>query len=125
MEFVRTGIIIKTQNYEECTHFYSDILGLPINYEEVDAEEDFRMTHFEFGSSYLLVETGGHANPQGKDVDENPAVLRFDVTDVLQVLEHLKAKGVSAQFHKFLWGWLVIVFDPDGNQIEFKQDPPV
>ena len=32
MDFTRTGIILNTQNYIECVHFYGIVLGLPISH---------------------------------------------------------------------------------------------
>ena len=61
MNIVRTGVILNTENYDECVSFYKEVFGLGILFQE--SQEHFRMTCFEFGGSYLMVETGGVADP--------------------------------------------------------------
>lgn len=63
MELLTTGFIIRTEHYSACVDFYQRVLGLPIVEEKHDG--DFHMTHFAFGGAYLLIETGGTADPVG------------------------------------------------------------
>ncbi|ENM5936011.1 VOC family protein [Vibrio mimicus] len=119
MEFLRTGIIVKTEHYNKCFDFYHDIIGLKLIEEQ--SEHSFKLAHFEFGSSYLMVETGGRAYQSGKSVDMNPSVIRFDVADIEKVKLALKMHRVDINYYEYEWGKLVIVFDPDGNQVEFKE----
>ena len=124
MEIVRTGIVIRTEKYQECVDFYTKIIGLKVTYKE--SKDNFKLSFLEFGGAYLLIETGGKAQPEGKakGVDENPSVLRFDVHDALETLKMLKAHQVKTWFHDFEWGKIVIIYDPDGNEIQFKEPKP-
>lgn len=120
-EAVRTGIILKTEKYQECLSFYSSVLGLNVVSEKV--EDDFIMSELAFGDSYFLVETGGKYSPTAKDVGKNPITIRFDVADTSQVLALLSSHGVKADYYEYDWGKIVLVYDPDGNRVEFKAEP--
>ncbi|EJL6727390.1 glyoxalase/bleomycin resistance/dioxygenase family protein [Vibrio alginolyticus] len=119
MDFLKTGIIVKTENYSKCFDFYHNIIGLKLTEEKV--ENNFKLAQFEFGSSYLMVETGGKAYESGKGVGMNPCVIRFEVADIEKVKLAFKKHRVHINYNEFEWGKLVIVFDPDGNQVEFKE----
>ena len=119
LHYIRNGIIVKTERYFECMEFYRSVLNLKFTSEKVEGA--FRMSRFDFGSSYLLVETGGRAKIGEKDVDENPCVLRLDVEDINLASEHLKSRSVEADLYDLDWGKLIITHDPDGNRIEILE----
>ena len=119
MEYTKTGIVVITEKYNACVDFYKNVIQLKATGEEIKGA--FKMTRFEVGTSYILVETGGKAIPAGKKVSENPCVLRFDVENIGQVLKHLLSFGLEANFYDWDWGKIITVCDPDGNRIEFKE----
>lgn len=120
MNIVRTGVILNTENYEECVSFYRDLFGLRILFR--DENEGFRLTCFEYGASYLMVETGGVAAPEGKTPTDNPAKLRFNVEGIEKALETIQAYGVEGEIIENDWGATIDLHDPDGNRIGIRDD---
>lgn len=114
MIYDRTGIILLTERYVECVAFYRETLELPILF----ASES--LTCFEFGSAYLMVESGGKAESNGKTAEQNPVTLRFNVTNLEQTIKRLEGKGVKAQKEVFVWGVIANFYDPDGNVCQLK-----
>lgn len=114
MIYDRTGIILLTEKYTECVTFYGETLELPIMF---TAEN---LTCFELGGAYLMVESGGKAEPNGKTAEQNPVTLRFNVTDLEQTIKQLEGKGVKAQKEVFAWGVIANFYDPDGNVCQLK-----
>ena len=122
MKYERTGIILCTEKYDDCVAFYSDVLGLPVL--EVLDDAHSKLTVLGFGATtYLMVETGGTAVPSGKDLDQNPVWLRFNVKSVENAAEELRQKGVDVQVRKEVWGTVGDFMDPDGNICSFRQEP--
>jgi len=121
MNIVRTGVILNTENYDECVSFYKEVLGLGILFQE--SQQNFRLTCFEFGESYLMVETGGAADPAGKSIGENPVKLRFNVSDIESVRETLRSHGIDAGIQRSAWGSTINIHDPDGNRIGIRDEP--
>ncbi len=81
MKFTMAGIILFTQNYEDCVEFYGSVLGLEILH-EIDREGE-RLTTFSLGGTYLMIETDGVASEgAAKTVAQNPTKFRFNVPDV-------------------------------------------
>jgi len=112
---IRThGIILETENFDACVHFYRDIVGLPVWYEKD------QLVCLRFGDGYLMVETGGKASRHLKLNTENPITLRFNVDDVEGAGAMLQNRGVQVQFVKYDWGTVGIFADPDGNKCELK-----
>lgn len=121
MRYTRTGLILCTENYEECVAFYSDVLGLPI-LNALDNDHS-KLTCFDLGGdSYLMVETGGTAIPAGKSLDQNPVWLRFNVEDVEQAAAELRGKGVDVKIRKEVWGTVADFMDPDGNVCSLRDE---
>ena len=89
------GIILGTEKFEECVHFYRDILGLPVWYEKPT------LICLRFGSGYLMIETGGHANKVRKSNAQNPTMLRFNVNDVEAAASELRLKGITVNCKDF------------------------
>ena len=85
MKYERTGVILCTEKYDECVAFYSDVLNLPVL--EVPDDKHSKLTVLRFGAdTYLMVETDGKAIPSGKNLNQNPVWLRFNVKSVTPVL---------------------------------------
>lgn len=117
---IRTyGIILGTERFDECLHFYRDVLGLPVWFEKD------RLVCLRFGDGYLMIETGGASRPGRKTNAENPTMLRFNVDDVRAVAEHLQREGIEVTVTQYDWGLVGTFVDPDGNACELKdaQDP--
>lgn len=120
MNIVRTGVILNTENYEECVSFYKKLFGLRILFQ--DQHEVFRLTCFECGGSYLIVETEGFAKPEGKTLKENSTKLRFNVSDIEKALEAVRAHGIEAEIIANDWGSTINIHDPDGNRIGIRDE---
>jgi len=114
MEIVKTGVRLSANRWTETVHFYRDILGLPV----IQAGE--RWIVFDFDGGYLLLEQCGNALERCQE--QWRTALRFDVKDLDTLIRQLEEQCVvfkkSADFD---WEDLVILLDPGGNQIEFKQ----
>lgn len=120
MKFSRSGIILCTFDYKACVAFYRDAIGLPVMFEMDD--EHSHLTCFNMTGSYLMIETGGSANPDGKSLAENPVWLRFNVDDVEETAKHLAAKGIPVRVRKEVWGTVADFQDPDGNRCSLRDE---
>lgn len=116
MKVVKAGVILFTEHYEQCVTFYRDMVGLPF----VSSTPD--LTVLAFDQAYLMIEKGGVSSPAQKSRSQNPAVLRFNVTNVQEAADELRAKGVAVEVKIFSWGEIGVFIDPDGNRCELK-DP--
>lgn len=120
MRLLRTGVILNTENYESCVSFYEKVLGLKALFSRTEAEH--RLTCFDFGGAYLMVETGGFARPSGKSIEENSAKLRLHVQNLESARQHFRAHGIKAEITKFSWGSTINIYDPDGNRIGIREE---
>jgi lactoylglutathione lyase len=122
MKYERTGVILCTENYKECVAFYSGTLNLPI-IEALDNEHS-KLTVLSLGKdTYLMIETGGKAVPSGKDLNQNPVWLRFNVRSVEAAAQELLGKDVRVKIRKEVWGTVGDFIDPDGNICSFREEP--
>ena len=121
MNIVRTGIILNVEKYDECVAFYKEVFGLDILFEE--SEGSFRLTCFTYGGSYLMVETGGIAQPAGKSIRENATKLRFNVSNIEDALQTLHSHGIEPEIQHNSWGSTINIHDPDGNRIGIRDEP--
>lgn len=120
MKLLRTGVILNTENYERCVSFYENVLCLKTLFSK--AEHEHRLTCFDFGGAYLMVETGGIAKPGGKSIEESCAKLRLHVQNLETARQHLVAHGIEAEITKFSWGSTINIYDPDGNRIGIREE---
>lgn len=120
MQFTMAGIILFTQNYEECVRFYGEALGLETLH-TIDRPGE-KLTTFLLGDTYLMVETGGIAVDKRKTVKQNPTKLRFNVPDVLATSVALKSKGIDVDIIEHSWGRTAEFSDPDGNLCALRSD---
>jgi hypothetical protein len=51
LEIKTCGIILGTENFDDCVHFYRDIIGLPVWYVKT------QLVCLRFGDGYLMIET--------------------------------------------------------------------
>ena len=80
MDIQNQGIILNVFNFDKCVSFYKTVFNLPEMFTKIDG--DFKLTCLEFGSSYLMLETGGVASELEKDISQNPTILRFNVASI-------------------------------------------
>ena len=121
MNIVRTGIILNTEQYEACVDFYQKVFNLKIMHTKNDSD-GFALTCFEFGGSYLMVETGGVAADGEKDIATSPAKLRFNVSDIEKALDSIQAHGIDAHIERYDWGSTINICDPDGNRVGIRDE---
>ena len=76
MKFDRTGIILYTGEYRKCVDFYQNLLGLTKMFETE------RLTCFEFGNSYLMVELDDEYDGNQKESERIKTCLRMNVPNV-------------------------------------------
>lgn len=120
MEFSKTGIILYTEKYQDCVRFYGEVLELTLLF-EIDRPGE-RLTCFDLGGSYLMIETGGQSHPGVKPIDKCPTKFRFNVADVDAVSADLRSKGVSIEVSHYEWGTTAEFADPDGNRCALRSD---
>lgn len=121
MDINKTGIIINTEKYDECVSFYKNLFSLEVLFKK--DEGDFKLTSFEFGGAYLLVETGGLAKDKQKSISENSTKIRFNVTDIERALEEVIQYGIAAKIEAYEWGRTINISDPDGNRVGIRDIP--
>ena len=120
MKFTMAGIILFTQNYEECVKFYGAVLELDVMH-KIDRVDE-RLTTFLLGDTYLMIETGGVATDGAKTVGQSPIKFRFNVPDVLASCKMLQSKGVDVNVVSHTWGTTAEFTDPDGNLCALRSD---
>ena len=118
MDIRRTGVILNTENYQACVDFYQSVFGLEILFN--DQQGDFQLTCFDFGGSYLMIETGGIAQAGEKTMAQSASKLRFNVDDIEAALATLKTHGINAEISRNDWGDTINCHDPDGNRIGIR-----
>lgn len=109
-----TGIILFLENYEENVKFYTNKLGLNVR------ERNIGLTKLDFGNGYLMLEGNGVSHKTEKTRAQNPTVIRIEVQDFNETIIELRNRGISIQVHKFDWGTIGVIIDPEGNRIEIK-----
>tara|TARA_R110002012_G_scaffold306017_2_gene510442 strand:- start:348 stop:725 length:378 start_codon:yes stop_codon:yes gene_type:complete len=120
MKFSMAGIILFTENYEECVDFYGSALELEVLH-KIDRPGE-RLTTFLLGDTYLMVESGGVSSDNPKTIDQNPTKIRFNVSDVLERSAVLKGRGIDVQVFEHTWGITAEFADPDGNLLALRSD---
>jgi lactoylglutathione lyase len=115
----RTGCILHVERYEACVRFYSECIGLRVEFEKNEPGQ--LLTILDFGGAYLMIERGGNALDGGKSAAENPVTVRFNVADLDAAAAQLRAKGVKVQVTRFDWGVIGDFWDPDGNLCQLRE----
>ena len=123
MDIVQTGIVLKTENYEDCRDFYRDTLCLPIIF--VEDHDTWNITCFEIGASYLMIETGGVASPPEKSFAQSPIKIRLNVSDIESTVRELQTRGVATVILRHDWGEVAEFCDPDGNRVAVRKHSTV
>ncbi len=124
MQISKAGVILLTDRYEDCVAFYEEVLELPVLFRLDRA--DSRLTCFDLGGAYLMVEPGGplfsHGGEAGRSPGQSPVKLRFNVEDVGASAMELQDKGVAIALHHHDWGTTAEFADPDGNRCALRSD---
>lgn len=117
MEVARTGLILYVKNYEACIAFYSEILRLPMLFQnEV-------LTSFDFFGTYLMVEKEDRKEyVEAISELKNTMCIRINVDDVFKISEELKKKNIPIDYQEHSWGKVAKFKDPEGNLIAFKDE---
>ncbi|WP_416397405.1 VOC family protein [Allohahella sp. A8] len=116
----RYGIILNTENFEECVAFYRDLFGLRQLFEK--DEDGFKLTCLEYGDGYLMVEQGGKSKDGVKLPEEGSFKLRFNVDDLEEALGEIRSWGIQASITENAWGRTINVSDPDGNRVGVREE---
>jgi lactoylglutathione lyase len=105
--------IILVSDLPRSVHFYRDLLGLPQVAETRDWAE------FRLGDTRIALQAGGDPTLADHQSAAGHINLSFEVEDVVEAYEILKAAGVS-----FIrppaeqdFGFLAVFTDPDGREI--------
>ena len=121
LNYTRTGLVLCTELYDQCVAFYSNIMELPIL--EMLDDQYSKLTVLRFGhDGYLMIETGGDFSSAPKMLNENPVVLRFNVTSVDKYARILMSKGVRVIIRIEPWGTVGDFVDPDGNRCSLREE---
>jgi lactoylglutathione lyase len=120
MNLERTGIILKTENFDACVNFYRGNFSLPLMFEKHEA--DFRLACLEFGGAYLMIETGGPRAELSRSLEQNPVIIRFNAGALPDAEARLEKLGTEYSKELFDWGTVLILIDPDGNRVEVRDE---
>ena len=82
--------------------------------------ETERLTCFEFGNSYLMVELDDEYDGNQKESERIKTCLRMNVPNVKSLADKLISKNVNVDYQEHSWGIVAKFFDPDGNLCAFK-----
>jgi catechol 2,3-dioxygenase-like lactoylglutathione lyase family enzyme len=113
------------KDYQACLHFYRDILGLEVIWEDGDyasfQDGGFRLAIFK---REMMAEAIKNTNKPVDIIGQDGLALIFEVEDVDICHRNLKEKGVQfleAPQDFMDWGIRAAYFrDPDGNLIEIN-----
>lgn len=119
MNVEQCGIILNVSRFDACVSFYRTLFGLRELFSKVDG--DFRLTCLEFGTAYLMIETGGVASAEEKSVAQTATILRFNVTDIQEAFAAIRAQDGNARLIENDWGTIVRCTDPDGNPVSVRE----
>lgn len=110
-------VILIVKDMDRSVAFYSDVVGLKVE------------MHTPYWSSLSAGNISLGLHPETEKAKAAPAMgctFGFEVTDIQQTVQDLKAKGARMQLepkHED-FGWLAIVADPDGYPVQLAQTEP-
>lgn len=118
MDIDKYGVILNVSNFDDCVHFYKSLFKLKEIYSKVDG--NFKLICLEFGTGYLMIETGGIASSSEKNFSQNPVILRFNVNDIESAYSTVLSHDKNARLLEQDWGTIIRCTDPDGNPISIR-----
>ena len=115
MEVTESGIVLYTIAYDECVAFYEQVLELPV------VDHGARLTCFQIGDSYLMVEVAGESDEtEVRGAGRDRVCLRLDVPDGQVACMHLDTHDVAYDYEEHDWGTVAKFRDPDGNLVALR-----
>ena len=128
MDLKLTQVRLLVTAYEACFFFYRDVLGFPVNYGSEHEDYASFQTQDAMVALYkrpLMAEVVGTSSLPAAVASQDRVVLHFQVDNVDQTVEQLRAKGVvivQEPTDRPTWGSRTAHFrDPDGTLIEISQ----
>ena len=117
---------LQVSNFEACKEFYRDILELSVAFEsDKYAELKTGQTRITLLDRERLTDIIGKPNVAAYDSKSDGIALSFEVSDLNEACQKLKAKGVEFINEPWSfpdWGYKSTFFrDPDGNLVELTQ----
>ncbi len=112
------GVIIWTEDLERLAAFYQEVVGL--------TPHSVRPTFISYRFGEMRFSLGAHEQVSGPSRDPYRVMINLGVSEIHQVYERLKERGVvfirpPEQEH---WGgWVATFQDPDGNILQLLQQP--
>lgn len=113
------GVIIWTEDVTRLAAFYRDTLGLPVHSERAEFAA-FDLPHG------LRLSIGQHSRVRGRARDPYRIMLNLGVRDIQDAHRTLSERGVPfirAPEREHWGGWIATLADPDGNLLQFLQQP--
>ena len=128
MEFKLTQVRLLVTEYEACFFFYRDTLGFAVSYgseKEDYASFQTRNAVVAINKRWMIAEVAGTMDLPVAVASQDRVLLHFQVDNVDQTVEQLRAKGVvivQEPTDRPTWGSRTAHFrDPDGTLIEISQ----
>lgn len=111
--------MIRVADMEVATHFYTNILGLPL---ALDARE---FNHMEVGPQEPLAKIGLFATGKKAKRKKQTGIV-LDTDDIYALYQRLTELGVRFTLKptRTPWGGIIAcLLDPDKNELQIVQDP--
>jgi predicted enzyme related to lactoylglutathione lyase len=114
------SVMIGTKQTRALADFYEKVLGKPA--EIVDTENGFY--GWQVGSAYFSILD--HSEMGGKTKDPGRVMLNFEITEVKEEFERVKALGATVirAPYEMGGGWIATLADPDGNYFQLVTPMP-
>ena len=112
------GVIIWTENLEQLAAFYQEVIGLK--------PHSVQPTFISYRFGEMRFSLGVHQQVSGLSREPYRVMINLGVSNIHQVYERLKERGVAfiRPPQKEHWGGHVATFwDPDGNILQLLQQP--
>lgn len=105
--------VIYAADLERMTHFYHDLLHLPI------AERSEHFVAFGGAGAPLAIEVGGPPSDGPRAKDRNPTLIQFAVSDIERSVMALQVRGILCEgdIRHGPFGALAFFRDPEGNRL--------
>src|SRR5947209_18149523 len=109
------GIVLYSDNLDQASAFYRDVLGLPLLLDEG------HVIHFDAGTVRLAI----HRCPPGEKREAPEGFLVFGVDDIAAAYEELSERGavfLGAPAQR-PYGRVAYLHDPEGHEIGLLEEP--